>query len=138
MLDLSVEKLFVLGLVALFVFGPERLPAAASWLARTLRTIKDFTHDANERIRSEIGPEFDHIHVPLRDLRAELGHPTAWRNPRGAVLRHLFDDPITSGGLGPAPGGWPPSAPTTAPGPHKLEQRPLSPGERAPIDPDAT
>jgi sec-independent protein translocase protein TatB len=51
MLDLSVEKLFILAVVALFVLGPERLPTAAVWLARTLRQIKDYTSDANQKIR---------------------------------------------------------------------------------------
>jgi sec-independent protein translocase protein TatB len=40
--DLSIEKLLILAVVALFVLGPERLPAAATWLARTLRQIKNF------------------------------------------------------------------------------------------------
>jgi Sec-independent protein translocase protein TatA len=38
--DLSIEELFILAVVALFVLGRERLPSAAAWLARTLRQIK--------------------------------------------------------------------------------------------------
>jgi Sec-independent protein translocase protein TatA len=38
--DLSIGKLLILAVVALFVLGPEKLPTAATWLARTLRQIK--------------------------------------------------------------------------------------------------
>lgn len=39
MFDLSVEKLFILAIVALFVLGPERLPiAAAGWRERCGRS----------------------------------------------------------------------------------------------------
>ena len=34
--DLGIEKLLVLALIGLFVLGPERLPAALSWLSRTV------------------------------------------------------------------------------------------------------
>lgn len=35
MFGLSIEKIVVLVVVALFVLGPERLPAAAAWLGKT-------------------------------------------------------------------------------------------------------
>lgn len=126
MLDLSFEKLFVLAVVAMFVLGPERLPAAAAWLGRTVRQVKEFARDANERIRSEIGPEFDEIRAPLRDLRAQLGDPPSWSTPQAALRRHLFDDPVP-------PGGYLPPPPAVPPEPGRLR-----PGERPPIDPDAT
>ena len=53
MFDLSIEKLLILAVVALFVLGPERLPTAATFLARTLRQIKNYANDANQKIRSE-------------------------------------------------------------------------------------
>ena len=68
MLDLSSEKLFILAVVALFVLGPERSPAAAGWMARTLRQIKNYATDANRKICSELGPDFDEIRAPLDDL----------------------------------------------------------------------
>jgi Tat protein translocase TatB subunit len=68
---LSLEKLFILAVVALFVLGPQRLPMAASWLAKTIRRIKDFANDANGKLRSDLGPEFDEIREPLRGLHTE-------------------------------------------------------------------
>jgi sec-independent protein translocase protein TatB len=94
--DLSPEKLFILAIVAMFVLGPERLPTAASWLAKTLRQIKNYTADANQRIRSELGPEFDEIRQPLDDLRIDWTHLRTWRDPRTALTHHLRDNPITT------------------------------------------
>jgi sec-independent protein translocase protein TatB len=135
MLDLSIEKLFILAVVALFVLGPERLPTAAAWLARTLRQIKDYTYDANQKIRSELGPEFDEIRAPLDDLRSELGSLRTWRNPRAALFRHLSDDPVLPFRYPPRLGNW---EPTPYQQPDSSPPSPLAAGERPPIDPEAT
>jgi sec-independent protein translocase protein TatB len=141
MFDLSIEKLFILAVVALFVLGPERLPTAAVWLARTLRQIKNYTNEANQKIRSQLGPEFDEIRAPLDDLRSDLAGMRNWRNPRAALLRHLRDDPFSRDDLFPPyryppllPEGWEPTPPPQPASPPP----PLAPGERPPIDPDAT
>ena len=93
---MSLEKLFILAIVAMFVLGPERLPTAASWLAKTLRQIKSYTAAANQRIRSELGPEFDDIRQPLDDLRTDWTHLRTWRDPRTALIHHLRNNPITT------------------------------------------
>lgn len=116
MFDLSIEKLLILAVVALFVLGPERLPTAATWLARTLRQIKTFASDANQKMRNELGPQFDEIRAPLDDLRSDLAGLQTWRDPRAALMHHLTDEPITP--------QHPPS--------------PLTAGKRPPFDPDAT
>jgi sec-independent protein translocase protein TatB len=133
MFDLSIEKLFILAVVALFILGPERLPAAATWLAKTIRQIKDYTNDANQMIRSHLGPEFDEIREPLSDLRSDLAGLRTWRNPRTALLRHLRDDPIPPY-YPPLPDSWELPSHKRLAGPSP----PLVPGERPPIDPDAT
>jgi sec-independent protein translocase protein TatB len=146
MLDLSIEKLFILAVVALFVLGPERLPTAAAWLARTLRQIKDYTNDANQKIRRELGPEFDEIRAPLDDLRSELSGLRTWRNPRSALLRHLHDDPLPPFPYPSSLDSWEPTPPWEPS--HGRESTPelqptrppsqLAAGERPPIDPEAT
>jgi sec-independent protein translocase protein TatB len=141
MFDLSIEKLFILAVVALFVLGPERLPTAAVWLARTLRQIKNYTNDANQKIRSQLGPEFDEIRAPLDDLRSDLAGLRSWRNPRTALLRHLRDDPFPPYHYPPLlPEDWEPTLPTQPARPTQPASPPppLAPGERPPIDPDAT
>lgn len=116
MFDLSIEKLLILAVVALFVLGPERLPTAAIWLARTLRQLKTFATDANQKLRNELGPEFDEIRAPLNDLRSDLAGLRTWRDPGAAVMHHLTDEPITL--------HHPPP--------------PLPASKRPPFDPDAT
>lgn len=135
MFDLSVEKLFILAVVALFVLGPERLPDAASWLARTVRQIMNYANDANQKIRSELGPEFDEIRAPLNDLRTGLAELRTWRDPRAAVIHHLHEESITPYRYPPPSGGWeqpPNQQPASSPPRH------LTAGERPPIDLDAT
>lgn len=136
MFDLSLEKLFILAIVALLVLGPERLPTAAAWVARTLRQIKDFASDANHRLRSELGPEFDELRPALHDLRQDVAGLRTWRDPRTALLHHLSHDPIgvprypaTPGAIEPPRNPWPAASPPL---------RPFTNRERPPIDPDAT
>ena len=135
MLDLSIEKLFILAVVALFVLGPERLPAAAAWMARTLRRIKNYATDANQKIRSELGPEFDEIRAPLDDLRSDLVGLRTWRDPRTALIDHLRDDPLKPNRYAPPPGGW---GATPNQHPASSSPRPLAAGERPPFDAEAT
>jgi len=135
MFDLSVEKLFILAIVALLVLGPERLPTAATWLARTLRQIKNFASNTNQQLRSELGPELDQLRPTLNDLRNDLAGLQSWRDPRTTLLRHLSDDPANS--------SHDPAAPSEAPPPSNPQldsppPRPLTINERPPIDPDAT
>ncbi|MEO7195489.1 MAG: Sec-independent protein translocase protein TatB [Pseudonocardiaceae bacterium] len=140
MFDLSFEKLLILAVVALFVLGPERLPTAAAWLAKTLRQVKNYTNDANQKIREQLGPEFDEIREPLNDLRSNLGGLGNWRNPRAALLSHLRDDPIAPYRFPPPPGSWDDLVnwePTPLQQP-ALPPLPLAVGERPPIDPEAT
>ena len=96
MFDLSPEKLFILAIAALLVLGSERLPTAASWLAKTLRQIKNYAADANHRIRTELGPEFDELREPLNDLTTDGTPLGTWRDPRAALIHHLRDDPVTA------------------------------------------
>lgn len=132
MFDLSFEKLFILAIVALLVLGPERLPTAAAWLARTLRQVKDFASDANNRLRSELGPELDELRPAFNDLRNDAADLRTWRDPRTALLRHLSDGPVSSPGYPSTPGAVEPPRLDRPP------SRPLDTGERPPFDLDAT
>jgi sec-independent protein translocase protein TatB len=53
------EKLLVIGVVALFLIGPEKLPEYAARLARFVRTARRMIDDAKERVKEEMGPDFD-------------------------------------------------------------------------------
>jgi sec-independent protein translocase protein TatB len=116
-------EILVLVVAGLFILGPERLPSAAAWLGRTVRQIREYATGARDQLRAELGPEFDELRKPLEDLRGIRD-----LDPRRMVGRQLFDDDDVKPNGHPA--GQPPSSHSTP--------RPLSPGERPPIDPDAT
>jgi sec-independent protein translocase protein TatB len=132
-------EILVLIIAGLFILGPERLPEAASWLAKSVRKVRDFATGAKEQLREEMGPEFDQLRKPLEDLRGLRNF-----DPKRVVTQHLFDgdaDPlglkgITNGNSTPANGAN--GSTSYLAGQTQSAPEPLKPGERPPIDPDAT
>jgi sec-independent protein translocase protein TatB len=128
-------EIFVLVVAGLFILGPERLPSAAAWMGRTMRQVREYATGARDQLRRELGPEFEELRKPLEDLRGLRDF-----NPRTAVRRTLFDDdpvpPVKPNGypLNGTQGGLNTSQETAEP----ASPAALSPGERPPIDPDAT
>lgn len=127
MFNIGWGEFLVLVVGGLFILGPERLPAAAAWLGRTIRQVREYATGAREQLRSELGPEFDELRQPLEDLRGLRGF-------RSRGLDHLLGDSDgeTFGGVI-KPNGY-----ATPTGRGVPIPRPLQPGERAPFDPDAT
>lgn len=109
MFDVGLPELLVMIVVAVLVFGPDRLPDFARQAGRFLRQLRTFTQAAREDLRSELGPEF----ADLADL-----------DPRKAVRKHILEAMEDE-----APG-------KTVPVRRGL--RPLEAGERPPYDVDAT
>ena len=56
---LSGEKLLILGLIAVFVLGPDRLPHYAQQLAKFVKTIRRMADGAKDQLSAEIGEELD-------------------------------------------------------------------------------
>jgi sec-independent protein translocase protein TatB len=108
MFDIGLPEFAVLALVALFVFGPDRLPDVARQAGRFVRQLKQMATSARSQISEELGPEF--ADLDLRDL-----------NPKALVQKHLLDD----------------TEPETERKPRR-GHRPLEEGEAAPFDVDAT
>jgi sec-independent protein translocase protein TatB len=144
--NIGWPELLVLALVGLFVLGPERLPAAAAWVARSVRTIRDYATGARDQLRSELGPEFDELRKPLEDLRSVRD-----LDPRRAVRQHLFTEAPADGtwsgsptpgtpapSVSPVPATSGPVTPAAPTPPPVRDRRPLGPDEVAPLDPDAT
>ncbi len=87
MFGLSLEHLLILLVAGMFILGPQRLPEAAAWLAQAIREVRAFAGGAREKIRSELGPEFDELRKPLHDLNSLRSmHPTSM------VGKYLLDD----------------------------------------------
>ncbi|TPQ16060.1 sec-independent translocase [Streptomyces sporangiiformans] len=56
--DIGPLELVTLVVLAVLVFGPEKLPKMIQDVSRTIRKIRDFSESAKEDIRQELGPEF--------------------------------------------------------------------------------
>lgn len=55
---LDLNKLLVIGVIAVVLIGPERLPHYAEMLARFLKRSGEYLKGAKERVAEEMGPEF--------------------------------------------------------------------------------
>lgn len=86
MFGLSLEHLLILGVVGLFIVGPQRLPETAAWLARTTKVVRGYVSGAKEQIRAELGGDLD-------ELRDTMGTLNSFRrtNPVSAAGKNLLD-----------------------------------------------
>lgn len=80
------SELLVLGMVALVVLGPERLPEAARWLASMIRKVKEFAGNAQQQLKDDYGTDFEEFSEPLKQLNELRG-----LSPRAMVTKHLLD-----------------------------------------------
>lgn len=81
---LSFEKLFIIAIIAVILLGPERLPYYASQLAKLVRGMRDLANGAKERMREEMGPDFDEVDWKKLDPRQY--------DPRRIIREALIDD----------------------------------------------
>ncbi|MFF0010180.1 sec-independent translocase [Streptomyces sp. NPDC005374] len=56
--DIGPLELITLVVLAVLVFGPDKLPKVIQDVMRTVRKIREFSESAKQDIRSELGPEF--------------------------------------------------------------------------------
>ncbi|GAA2246700.1 twin-arginine translocase TatA/TatE family subunit [Herbiconiux moechotypicola] len=59
MFGLTFEKLLLIGVIAAFIIGPQRLPLYAEKLGSFVRAVRGFTETAKSRVAEELGPDFD-------------------------------------------------------------------------------
>jgi sec-independent protein translocase protein TatB len=121
--DLDLPKILFLGVVALIVFGPERLPAMAAQAGRALRELRKMAEGAKSELQENLGPEFGQF--DLADI-----------NPKNFVRKHLLDDltgdPVVIGGNGSNGNN---AGTLASPAPSVIS---LLPGESPPYDNEAT
>ena len=79
MFDLSFEKILVLAVNALVVFGPNELPKMMAKAGKALRELRRIAEGAKTDLREGLGPEFADFEID--DL-----------NPRHFVQKHLLND----------------------------------------------
>ncbi|MGW2300043.1 sec-independent translocase [Streptomyces sp. NPDC001809] len=56
--DIGALELVTLVVLAVLVFGPDKLPKVIQDVSRFVKKIRDFSDSAKEDIRSELGPDF--------------------------------------------------------------------------------
>ena len=123
MFDLSFFKLLALGVIALIVFGPERLPSMAAQAGRALRELRRMAEGAKSELQENLPPEFSQLsQFDLTEL-----------NPKRFVRKHLMDE-LTGDGvlLRTADNGNGNGAATAT------TAMALAPGEQPPYDAEAT
>ena len=79
MFDINAPEFLVLVVIAIVLFGPEKLPDFARKAARVLRYLRNIAGNAQDQLSQELGPEFKDLDI--RDL-----------NPKTFVQKHLLDD----------------------------------------------
>lgn len=66
---LTFEKLLIIGVIAVFLLGPDKLPHYAAQLGRLVRSLRDMANGAKDRMREEMGPDFDDVNWKQLDPR---------------------------------------------------------------------
>lgn len=84
MLGLTFDKLLIIAVIAVFLLGPERLPHYAAQLARLVRNLRNMANNAKDRMRDELGPEFDEVDWKKLDPRQY--------DPRRIIRDALLED----------------------------------------------
>ena len=119
MFGLTIDKLLVLGVVAVFLLGPERLPHYAAQLARLVKSLRRMADGAKDRMREEMGPDFDEVDWKKLDPRQY--------DPRRIIREALIDEPAPPVAIKP---------PTESS--YARRQRLLQASQPAPFDTEAT
>ena len=110
MFGVGLPELAVIMLVAVLVFGPDKLPELAKQAGGMLRKARDFANAARDELRDELGPEY--ADLELRDL-----------DPRTIVRKHIIEAMNDA---------------EADARPKRRGLRPLAAGELPPYDVDAT
>lgn len=69
MFGLTFEKLILIGIIAAFLIGPQRLPEMASKFATLIKRVKAFTDTAQDRVKAELGDDADAVDWKSLDPR---------------------------------------------------------------------
>ncbi|NGN65668.1 Sec-independent protein translocase subunit TatB [Streptomyces sp. A7024] len=77
--DIGPLELVTLIILAVLVFGPDKLPKVIQDAARIIRKVREFSDSAKDDIRKELGPEFKDFE--FEDL-----------NPKNFARKHLLEN----------------------------------------------
>ena len=120
---LTIEKLLLIGIIAVFLIGPDRLPAYSAQLGRLIRQLRDMASGAKNRMRDELGPDFDDMDWKKLDPRQY--------DPRRIIREALKEDPAVAAADTEA-------EPVVIESAYQRRKRLSGAGKPAPFDPDLT
>ncbi|WP_055492410.1 sec-independent translocase [Streptomyces sp. TP-A0356] len=144
--DIGPLELVTLVVLAVLIFGPDKLPKMIQDVTRTIRKIREFSESAKQDIRSELGPEFkdfefedlnpktfirkqlDNDDLGLKEIRNGFDLKREMAEVTDAVHGRESEPPSSS------------SSATPSSGRVDMTKKPekLDPDERPPFDADAT
>lgn len=79
LLDINAPEFLLLLVLAIILFGPERLPELFRKVARVVQYLRTVAGTAQSQLSKELGPGFEDL--DLRDL-----------NPKSFIQKHLLDE----------------------------------------------
>lgn len=79
--DIGPLELVTIVVLAVLVFGPDKLPKVIQDVMRTIRKVREFSESAKQDIRKELGPEFKDFE--FEDL-----------NPKTFIRKQLENDDL--------------------------------------------
>ncbi|WMX45201.1 sec-independent translocase [Streptomyces roseicoloratus] len=148
--DIGALELVTLVLLAVLIFGPEKLPKVIQDVSRFIRKVREFSDSAKQDIRSELGPEFKDFEFedlnPKTFLRKQLAENEDLKELN--ELRSTFDlkkemnevaDAVhgRESASASAPAATPAAVNGSGPDLLKKQDKPAA-DERPPYDADAT
>jgi len=84
-MTISPNDLLVIAILAVLLFGPEKLPELIKKTARVIKFLRGVANSATETLKTELGPELAELvpdEIKLSDLR----------QPQRMLLRTVFSD----------------------------------------------
>ena len=69
-MDINGPEVLVLLVLAVIIFGPEKLPDLARKAARVFNYLRGIANDAQTRLRDELGPEFSDLNLASLNPKA--------------------------------------------------------------------
>ncbi|WP_230976022.1 twin-arginine translocase TatA/TatE family subunit [Gulosibacter hominis] len=56
--SLTFDKLIIIGIIVMLIFGPDKLPGLAEQLAHLIRRVKSWSNEMKDRAEDELGEDF--------------------------------------------------------------------------------
>jgi sec-independent protein translocase protein TatB len=129
MLNFSPEKLFLVGIIALVVLGPHRLPQAARSFGRFLAQMRHMSSSFQDEVRTALHDPVDAVNSVIGDFRP----PDIRRSVRDVITTTLTPPsptaPASPESFAPTSNGTPHSNGTSHPGGQDAPSLPVAPDD---------